>query len=124
VFTSKKMTDERNTTDDSEQNKNNDSGLNLEADSAADAEILSEVVLGEPSREYKDSNTELNVSGVPDVLNPSVDWFYAEGEPVLYIYDAQSEEPAFLIALPTEDDPTARLIGQREWTDEDWFENH
>ncbi|WP_302083922.1 hypothetical protein [Salinibaculum rarum] len=114
------MNDTPNTTAQAEQTVHTQN-INLREDTANTTELKEEVKLGEPSREDKNSNTELNVSGTPDTLNPHIDWYYGEEEPVLYIYDAQSEEPAFLISLPTAEDPTARLIGKRNWTDNDWF---
>jgi hypothetical protein len=97
-----------------------DTDLDLEKTTGKDAAHRKSVELGRGK--YSDSATELNIDGSLATLTPSVDWFY--GIPVLYIYDALQEEPAFVIALPTPEDPKARLVGWREWSDGDWFDQH
>jgi hypothetical protein len=113
------MTDDENT-------PNHD--LPLDTDSTADAEFQGSVTLGKPTipdgqNGPGGASTNLSIAGVPDALSPSVDWYYQE-RPVLYVYDVHSEEPAFLIALPTADDPKARLVMQRERTVDEWFDEH
>ena len=64
------------------------------------------VMISEP--ESKDTTFTLHPEGVPERGTPSIDFFY--GRPVLYLHEPLSEEPAYMLALPTKDDPHIRPL--------------
>ncbi len=62
------------------------------------------VFLAEP--EHRDTTFEIRPETVPFHGTASIDFFY--GRPVLYMFEPESEEPQYVIAFPTENDPHVR----------------
>lgn len=67
------------------------------------------VVIHEP--EARDTTFPIHPEGVPERGTPSIDFFY--GRPVLYMYEPLREEPAYMFALPTKEDPHIRPLKMR-----------
>jgi hypothetical protein len=62
------------------------------------------VMIREP--ETEDTTFTMHPEGVPERGTASIDFFY--GRPVLYLHEPLSEEPAYMLALPTKEDPYIR----------------
>jgi len=66
-----------------------------------------------PNSDGAYDNLALDIEDVPANNEPSIKW--GPQGPLLYIYEPESEEPVFVISLPSEDDPEAALLKTPSW---------
>lgn len=64
------------------------------------------VMISEP--DHSDTTFTIHPESVPERGTVSIDFFY--GRPVIYLYSPLEEEPPFIFALPTKDDPHLRPL--------------